>query len=211
MRVTKAQAQANRGSIVEHASALFRERGFDGVGVADLMVAAGFTHGGFYNHFRSKADLIKEALACGLEQTAAAVGGADAAQFVQHYVSRAERDALKTGCSLSRLGSDTARQSEAVKTVFAEGIESILAAVRLPATPQKVARVSPRDDEDTVSDAERGELINLLAHSVGALVLSRGCPDNSALADEILHACREKLLAQLERGDFSVSTKALAA
>src|SRR5471030_3118261 len=62
MRVTKAQAQANRAHIVETASVLFRERGYDGVGVADLMAAAGFTHGGFYKHFRSKADLVAESL-----------------------------------------------------------------------------------------------------------------------------------------------------
>lgn len=66
MRVTKAQAQANRAHIVETASRLFRERGYDGVGVADLMAAAGFTHGGFYKHFGSKADLMAEAAACGL-------------------------------------------------------------------------------------------------------------------------------------------------
>lgn len=60
VRVTKAQAQANREHIVETASVLFRERGFDGVGVADLMAAAGFTHGGFYKHFGSKADLMSK-------------------------------------------------------------------------------------------------------------------------------------------------------
>lgn len=61
MKVTKAQAQANRAHIVETASTLFRERGCDGVGIADLMAAAGFTHGGFYKHFPSKADLMAEA------------------------------------------------------------------------------------------------------------------------------------------------------
>ena len=39
MKVTKAQAQANRAHIVETASTLFRERGYDGVGIADLMAA----------------------------------------------------------------------------------------------------------------------------------------------------------------------------
>ena len=60
MKVTKAQAEANRALVVETASRLFRERGFDGMGVADLM-AAGFTHGGFYKQFGSKADLMAEA------------------------------------------------------------------------------------------------------------------------------------------------------
>ena len=78
MKVTKAQAQANRAHIVETASQLFRERGYDGVGVADLMAAAGFTHGGFYKQFGSKTDLIAESTACGLAQTVALTGnGAD--------------------------------------------------------------------------------------------------------------------------------------
>ncbi|MGO4774966.1 TetR/AcrR family transcriptional regulator, partial [Lysobacter sp. 2RAB21] len=66
MKVTKAQVQENRARIVETASTLFRERGYDGVGVAELMTAAGFTHGGFYKHFRSKADLMAEAAASGI-------------------------------------------------------------------------------------------------------------------------------------------------
>ena len=45
---------------------MFRERGFDGVGVADLMEKAGLTHGGFYNHFASKEALIAEAVGQGV-------------------------------------------------------------------------------------------------------------------------------------------------
>src|SRR6478609_484564 len=85
MKVTKAQAQANRAHIVETASTLFRERGYDGVGIADLMAAAGLTHGGFYKHFGSKADLMAEAAANGFSQSAANVSGIDAATFVKEY------------------------------------------------------------------------------------------------------------------------------
>src|SRR2546428_5812587 len=97
MRVTKAQAQANRARIVETASTLFRERGYDGVGVADLMAAAGFTHGGFYKHFRSKADLMAEAAASGFSQSIANLAGIDGAVFVKGYLSRKHRDALGHG------------------------------------------------------------------------------------------------------------------
>ncbi len=58
MKISKEQAQKNRQQIIEVASQLFRERGFDGIGVADLMRAAGFTHGGFYGHFESKEALM---------------------------------------------------------------------------------------------------------------------------------------------------------
>ncbi len=97
MRVTKAQAQANRARIVETASTLFRERGYDGVGVADLMAAAGFTHGGFYKHFRSKAELMAEAAASGLSQSLASSEGLDAAEFFKRYSSREHRDAPQRG------------------------------------------------------------------------------------------------------------------
>lgn len=61
MRVSKEQAAANREQIVHQAARLFRERGFDGIGVAELMKNAGLTHGGFYGHFDSKEQLMAEA------------------------------------------------------------------------------------------------------------------------------------------------------
>ena len=60
VRVTREQAAANRENILEVAGTLFRERGFDGIGVADIMKRAGLTHGGFYGHFDSKDDLAAE-------------------------------------------------------------------------------------------------------------------------------------------------------
>ena len=62
MRVSREKAAENREKIVEVAARLFRERGFDGVGVDAIMKEAGLTHGGFYGHFGSKDDLAAEAL-----------------------------------------------------------------------------------------------------------------------------------------------------
>ncbi|CAE6806563.1 transcriptional regulator, TetR family [Burkholderia sp. GAS332] len=187
MRVTKAQVQANRARIVETASTLFRERGYDGVGVADLMAAAGFTHGGFYKHFRSKADLMAEAAASGLSQTVANNGGLDIAEFVRRYVSRDHRDARGEGCTMAALCGDAARQSEDVKATFAAGIENMLAALEgAGATLGDV-------DQHKV----RAKMIDMLAHAIGAVVLSRACPDDSPLSDEILEVCRAEILAPL--------------
>src|SRR5258708_32755995 len=61
VRVTREQAAANRRKIVHVASTLFRQHGFEGIGVADIMKGAGLTHGGFYGHFASKDDLAAEA------------------------------------------------------------------------------------------------------------------------------------------------------
>ena len=61
MRVSRAKAAQNRERIIEVAAKLFRERGFDGIGVAELMKSAGLTHGGFYGNFASKEDLMAQA------------------------------------------------------------------------------------------------------------------------------------------------------
>src|ERR671911_2733666 len=63
MKVTREQAAQNRQRIPDVAAQLFREHGFEGIGVADLMKEAGLTHGGFYGHFSSKDDLIAQASA----------------------------------------------------------------------------------------------------------------------------------------------------
>jgi len=187
MKVTKAQAQANRARVVETASTLFRERGYDGVGVADLMAAAGLTHGGFYKHFRSKVDLMAESAACGIAQTATLSAGADIADFVQAYLSREHRDARATGCTMAALGGDAARQPEAVRATFAAGIESLLATLNPASTSV---------ESQNAGEARAG-YINILAHALGAIVMSRACPDDSPLADEILAVCRDRILASL--------------
>jgi TetR/AcrR family transcriptional repressor of nem operon len=188
MKVTKAQAEANRVHIVETASKLFRERGYDGVGVADLMAAAGFTHGGFYKHFGSKADLMAESAACGMAQTAALTAGVNLPAFVRGYVSRKHRDARASGCTMAALSGDAARQPETVRSTFAAGIESLL------------AELGREGDALHAADRRqaRARSLDMLAHAVGAIVLSRACPDDSPLADEILAACRGEILASLK-------------
>jgi len=191
VRVTKAQAQANREHIVETASVLFRERGFDGVGVADLMAAAGFTHGGFYKHFGSKADLMSEASANSLARSLAGAEMVDVQGFIDAYVSKEHRDGRGSGCTMAALCGDAARQSDDVKTAFADGIERTLQTLgdKYPTGP------------DAASDEGRVKMIDMLARAVGAIILSRACPADSALADEILAVCHAEMTASL-----SVST-----
>lgn len=179
MKVSKEQVRENRMRIVETASELFRERGYDGVGVAELMSAAGLTHGGFYKHFGSKADLLSEAMSCGFIRSAENTIGMNREKFVENYLSRQHRDDMRKGCVMSALGSDTARQSESIKATFAAGIERQLTVL---------------ENENNGKKERREEIIDTLAHLVGALVLSRACPDDSSLADEILEVCRSRIL-----------------
>lgn len=188
MKVTKAQVQANRAHIVETASALFRERGYDGVGIADLMAVAGFTHGGFYKHFSSKSDLLAEAASCGFAQSAAKAEGVDAMEFVRQYLSRAHRDARGDGCTMAALCADAARQPAPIKTAFATGVESLLATL-------STQYGAPEDGKR--AGELRARCIDVLAQAIGAMVLSRACPDDSPLADEILDVCRAAALSRL--------------
>lgn len=188
MKVTKAQAQANRTRIVETASTLFRERGYDGVGIADLMAVAGFTHGGFYKHFGSKADLLAEAAACGFAQSAAKAEGVDAVEVVKQYLSREHRDARGEGCTMAALCGDAARQPESIKTAFATGVESLL---------KTLANQNGAPEDGKREGELRAGSIDALAQMIGAIVLSRACPDDSPLADEILNVCRAAALSRL--------------
>ncbi|MFD0441151.1 TetR/AcrR family transcriptional regulator [Streptomyces chartreusis] len=191
MRVTKAQAEQNRAHIVATAARLFRERGYDSVGVAELMAEAGFTHGGFYKHFRSKADLMAEASAGGLSQTAARTEGMGITEFAETYVSREHRDERGEGCTIAALSGDAARQPESIKAEFALGIESMLTALQTDGAASA----------GTGQRRARAMAVDVLAHSVGALLLSRACPDDSPLADEILDVCREAILSSLTHTD----------
>src|SRR6202022_2269270 len=110
MRLTEAESERNRKQILEAAGRLFRERGFDGVGVDGLMKGAGFTHGGFYNHFASKEELEVEASAAGAVEANAALleslsdPGRDGwKRFVRGYLSAGHRSDPASGCALGAL------------------------------------------------------------------------------------------------------------
>src|SRR5258706_14641643 len=71
MRKSREETEATRARIVTTAARLLQERGLDGIGVADLMAAAGLTHGAFYAHFPSREALLAEAAATSVKRSAA--------------------------------------------------------------------------------------------------------------------------------------------
>jgi TetR/AcrR family transcriptional repressor of nem operon len=186
MKVSKAQVQENRARIVETASTLFREKGYDGVGIADLMAAAGFTHGGFYKHFPSKVDLMAEAATCGIAHTLEQASGMNIDDYIALYLSREHRDARGAGCTLAALSGDATRQSDIVRAAFEAGIEKTLT---------EFIGQSASSNEGHNRET-RAEALSVIAHTLGAIALSRACPDGSPLADEILNACRDRILGR---------------
>jgi len=126
VRVTREQAAANREKILEVAGTLFRERGYDGIGVADIMKHAGLTHGGFYGHFPSKDDLAAEInpRVLGLDGWLERLTGRanpSLTDVVRKYLTRRHRDDAGHGCLVAALGSDVVRQPRSVRQALTEG------------------------------------------------------------------------------------------
>lgn len=199
MRVSRAQAAANRRRIVTEASRLFRERGYDGVAVADLMKSAGLTHGGFYGHFESKEALMAETCASSgdirtrWERLTAKRQQPPFQVLVEQYLSPRHRDQPGHGCLFAALSVDTARQTPEVRHAYT-------------GTFRKFA--------DMIADWLPGRRANRRRRAlatasslVGALVLSRAV-DDPELSSEILDAVRQQLLGATASATSSSTTRA---
>jgi len=177
--VTREQAAAHRQKILDVAGTLFRQHGFDGIGVADIMKHAGLTHGGFYGHFASKDDLAAETCArvmASKEWTdrGAGVPNPSFEAVVRGYLSPRHRDDPSHGCLLAAVGSDAVRQPRSVRRAFTEGLRSKVDGL-LKLLPERSAV------------ARREKALATMAGLVGALILSRAVDDRK-LSDEILEA-----------------------
>lgn len=194
MRISKEEAAANRVRILDAAGRLIRKRGFTGLAIGEVMEDAGLTHGGFYNHFKSKEDLAAAAVRVSFD---AAIGRvvkrAEEAQtpkkrrdafkhYVERYLSPEMRDHPDASCPMAALGTDAARHGEGLKAAFTEGLERYLAAFE---------RIVPDADDDREA---RTEAITMLSTLIGALTISRACAgSNDALSDEILKTVLTRL------------------
>jgi TetR/AcrR family transcriptional regulator, transcriptional repressor for nem operon len=195
MRLTKEQAERNREHILEVASRLFREHGFDGVGVAELMKASGFTHGGFYNHFPSKEALAAEACASSLEranrefaESLRQGGGPAWTRFLEDYLSSTHRDERAGGCTVASLAADASRQGTEVQASLAEGLETALGI-----STEFLAGKASGPGEDV--ESARQKAVGVWCKLVGAVVLARAVAEaRPALSEEILEAVRHELL-----------------
>ena len=179
MKVSRKQVQQNRQRILEAAARLFRERGLDGVSVAEVMQAAGLTHGGFYGHFDSKDALILEAL--GHQKSVRWRKRADeggTADYIDAYLSTSHRDDPGGGCPVAGLSSAAAQASADVRA-------SLTGTIR-----REFDRFSAAAHGTAAQ--RRREGIATYAAMVGAVVLSR-IVDDKELSQEILAATRKSI------------------
>lgn len=186
MKVSREQAAQNREKILVAAAKLFREKGFDGIAVSELMQAAGLTHGGFYGHFSSKEDLMAQACSYAVDQL---LSDGEARRslrkqppyvaFVKDYLSLAHRDNAGSGCLMAALGADAARQSPSVRSAFTQQAKRLLGActnLLAGAGQQQTAR-------------ERA--INTLAALVGAQVIARAVDDPDFSAEVLATVAKD--------------------
>lgn len=183
MRVSREQMQANRLRILDAASRLFREKGFEAVGVAEVMKAAGLTHGGFYGHFASKDDLIAQAVAqifSGSGDVQDARSG-DLAAYLDNYLSPAHRDDVGDGCPTAALVADIRRQTPEARVAMTEGFRSQIGRLS--------GAMAASPDAEAPHASARTQAIGAWAAMVGAVMLARAI-DDPALSQEVLSETR---------------------
>ncbi len=193
-RVSRKQTERNLEEITAASARLFRQRGLDGVSVAELMAAAGMTHGGFYHHFESKDVLAAVACTRSFDQTrerwngrveAADSDSAALAAIISGYLDSSRRDDPGPDCAAATLVCDVARQpaDRPIRHAFNAGIEALTAMLAGLFAKQR-------------DDGRRQALVTL-STMVGGIALARAAR-GSAISDEILEAVRGSLLATVE-------------
>jgi TetR/AcrR family transcriptional repressor of nem operon len=186
MRISKEKAAENRAALVRAASKLIRERGIDGVGVAEISKAAGLTHGALYAHFRSKEELALEAMSHGLQQAgirlreAGLDGMRGLSNYLDHYLSVPGRDDYGSSCPVAASASEIGRQDRAVSACFAQGYLEMVSAFE-----RALGATLPGDEA-------RARAMTVVATLVGAQAVARGAAKGDpALSEQVLRAARQ--------------------
>lgn len=185
MKKSKAETAKTRQRIVEVASEAIRNKGIDATGVAEIMAAAGLTHGGFYRHFGSKEELVREAIALSRKDfvagtVAAADQGAEAIlEHFQDYATAGYRDDIGGGCPLAANGSEIVRADAKTRHLATEGFRLICDKAAPFMRPQNGA-------------TQQETAISVLTNMIGALTIAR-MVDDPKLSDQILAVTRRRI------------------
>ena len=179
--------------ILKVAAKRFRELGLDGIGVADVMKQAGVTVGAFYKHFKSRDELVVEALGTAFKDLDAWEKHAESlAQLLENYLTEYHRDNPGAGCAMGALLGDMSRASKSAKTVYTTRVKHSLA-VTAGLLPQLLKPIRLITALSSVRRNRRGRALRILSGLLGALNLSRAVSDPS-LSREILEQVRRQLV-----------------
>jgi TetR/AcrR family transcriptional repressor of nem operon len=191
MRYAKTHKQETRDRVVKIAAKMLREKGPEGVGVADVMREADLTHGGFYAHFPSKDAFLTESLNEILAQAAEkrrelteGLGPHEAlVAYIDYYVSARHRDHPGGGCPIVALNSELPRQSQKFRAAFDYGVQRL------------IGWLGHLMNEAGITDSEKRAAATLAAMA-GAVALSRAVSDRE-FSDALLQTANSGIKAQL--------------
>ena len=189
-----AQGRATRGQLIEVATGLFAEHGYDGTSIEAVLTAAGVSRGALYHHFAGKEALftaVVEALSERIlaQQTEIISGCTDPV------------DALRTGA----LGWIDMAGDPVIQRIMLVDAPSVLGWERWRAMDEGRTVSAVRDMLQAVSDTGRlpAELVGPFAHMIlaaldeAALVVARAPDSRVAVAEE--RQAVEEFLARLLR------------
>src|SRR5260370_19595848 len=185
MGYSKSDKAETHTRIVRVAAKRFRERGLEGIGVADVMKEAGVTVGGFYKHFGSRDEVVVEALATACKDLDVwEEHTADMAQLLQNYLTEAHRDAPGTGCAMGALLGDMTRGRKSARVLYTTRVKRTLAfsSALLPSSQ---------------GGNKRGRALLILSALLGAINLSRAVSDPN-LSRELLQGVRGEFIGLLK-------------
>ena len=173
-----------RSRILQNAARLFRRYGYEGIGIDEIMAAAGLTRGGFYAHFRSKQELFHAALAdepeafTPLRADAVSAGRA----LIDFYLGDGDRARVAASCPLVSLSPDVARASDGARAAYTARVHELVT---------ELARCIPGDADDV-----RVRALAILALCIGGAAMAHAVSDEP-LAAALLDACRARALAMV--------------
>ena len=183
------QREQTRQRILDSAARLFALKGFDAVGLDDLMADAGLTRGAFYHHFRTKTDVYDQAIGHAARVGSArldSLGGAGLSHLIEHYLSREHAEGESLRCPLAFLAADVTHREAAIRGSYTRFFERFV---------QRLERDLPGP-----SAQRRRRALQLATTLIGGVALARALDDED-LAEELLAACRQSgqaLLAEDE-------------
>jgi len=184
--------------VLKEAASAIRTEGAAGIGVAAVMARAGLTQGGFYAHFKSKDDLVAQAISTMFQERYAAFWvhpeTADPrialATFIDRYLSPRHRDAPEHGCPIPTLSGELPRLSADARSRFEEGVERLIGA----------AAVLVEHLHGDTPESARQSAASMIAEMAGAMSIARACRD-SALSAEVLAASRMEIRRRMNLQD----------
>ncbi|MCF5707221.1 TetR family transcriptional regulator [Pseudomonas syringae] len=174
--------------IVKEASVRFRRDGIGATGLQPLMKSLGLTHGGFYAHFKSKDDLVDQALRQSVDEakvcTQEMFNGPDSLNtFIDVYLSETHRDDPGKGCPLPNMCAELGQQNRPS-----------------PLTDEIIVHLLETFDNALHIENPEPKSMLVLSSLVGALILSRSAHDPQ-LSEHILKVTREYVKLHVSQHD----------